>query len=79
MLPIIKRVAVGRRQEQRLRADDAGAAGTVVHHHRLAQDLAHALAYQAGRDIGGAACGGRHDQPDRPLWPGGLRGTGHAK
>ncbi|SPA22716.1 hypothetical protein CBM2633_B90007 [Cupriavidus taiwanensis] len=58
-------VAVSGRLPERLRADDAASAGAVFHHHRLAEQLAHALADQARGDIGRATRGRRHDQPDR--------------
>ncbi len=59
-----ERVAVGGRACRHLAADVAARAGTVVHHHRLAQLGAHALGDDARQDVGGAAGRERHDDGD---------------
>ena len=54
-------VAVGGRLGHVGRADVAVAAGLVVHHHRLAPELAELLLQLAGHHVGGAAGWVRHD------------------
>ncbi|MNN55412.1 hypothetical protein D3C81_1702850 [compost metagenome] len=59
-------IAVRRGLGHGVHADIAARAGAVLDHHRLAQFLAHALAYRARHQVGGAAGSVGHDKADRP-------------
>jgi hypothetical protein len=59
------RVAVGGRLCDRIGAEHAGLAATIVDQHRLLRDFRHALADQTRDDIVRPAGRERHDQPDR--------------
>jgi hypothetical protein len=61
-----QRVAVGRGDRGRLRADHAVGARLVLDHERLAEQRTDMLAQMAGEDIDPASGGVRHDHPDRP-------------
>ncbi|MNT11937.1 hypothetical protein D3C72_1468440 [compost metagenome] len=63
-------VAVCRRPEQCLHADDATASGAVVDDDRLAQQGSELLCHEAGRNVDGASRRARNDDGDRPLRPG---------
>ena len=60
-------VAVGRGLGDRAGADDAGAAGAVVDHERLAELALDLLRHQPREHVGAAARRIGHDQLDRPL------------
>ena len=60
------RIAVVRRIGAGAAADIHGAAGTVLHHDRLAPALADLIAEHAHEHVAGAAGAGRGQRPDRP-------------
>src|SRR6185503_853982 len=62
------RVAIGRRLGDHVRADVAARAGAVLDEDRLAPGLGPAIADQTRIDVGDAAHGKRHDDPDRLGW-----------
>jgi len=59
-------VAVRRGVGHQLDPDEGTRAGTIVHHHGLAEAVAHALRHDARDDVGGSARALRHDQSYRP-------------
>jgi len=59
------RVAVGRRAGELGHGDGAGGAGDVLDDELLAKLLAHALADDAGQQVGRTACREGHDHGDR--------------
>jgi hypothetical protein len=73
------RVAVGRRARAALGADHAAGAAEVLDQHRLLQHLAELLGDHPAHHVAGAARRERHDQPDRPGRPVGLRVRGRGQ
>jgi hypothetical protein len=71
-----QRIAVRRRLGDGGRADRAAGAAAIVDHDRLAQALVQLLAEHAGDDVGAAAGGVGHDEPDRPVGVGVRRAGG---
>ena len=61
-----QRITVGLRVRDILGADAAAGPGAVLDHDRLPQRFADLIADNAADDVGIAARGERHDQPDRP-------------
>src|SRR6185295_4943497 len=60
-----QRVAVGVRADHALRADQAGGAGLVLHHHRLAPRFRQLLGELARQQVGAAARADRHHDGHR--------------
>jgi hypothetical protein len=59
-----KRIAVGRCRDHRLGAEIAAGAGSVLDHGRLAKPFRQPLPHEAAGDVGAAARGERHDDPN---------------
>ena len=62
-----QRIAVGRRVDGGLGADDGAGAGAVFHHHALPQPLAELVGQQPADDVVAAGRPDRHDDLDRTV------------